>query len=297
MLPSRWSIRLAAGVAAAALASLSCSASSDNTSSGAAASTGNASGGANAGGASAAGGRSQSGGGQASGGGQSVGGASGSGGDATGGGGDGGAGGSVPVDCGAIDDGIGQCIVGGGSLASCAPGPQDAGYAAAQSCCAQGYLFCENNCPSQQALALTPYPSAQTAMVPAITGYNTACGSGGQWCSVGQVAAYQVASCTTPFRFDQLVSLANGQLQMQSSQVQSKAQLMVSTLFGTTYSSGGPALLSAADNAAASPWLLGWLGISEVPCPNCTDFDDRAILYYPTRGVVIVVDGGHGYDS
>ena len=58
-----------------------------------------------------------------------------------------------------------------------------------------------------------------------------------------------------------------------------------------------PSWLAAVDAWAGATDAIGWAATSEVPCPNCTDFEDLLIVWYPSVGKVAVLRGGHGWDS
>ncbi len=130
--------------------------------------------------------------------------------------------------------------------------------------------------------------------------YNDGCASGGTWCSVGAVEVYTVPACLEePASLEQALAHleSTDQTFLAGGSLVDRAALEVSSLFSSTYSDGGPGLLLGIDVVTGGGTIDGYLATSEVPCHNCTDFADYAVLFYPVSSTVVVVRGSHGYDS
>lgn len=136
--------------------------------------------------------------------------------------------------------------------------------------------------------------------------YRTGCTGGGQWCSLGDVATFMLPECLaeTP-TLEQIVANAAAQTDDQdfaagpfaAGQVLDRAGVQGTSFFSAAYSPGGPALFDALDAHFARGEVQGWLYREEVACHNCTDFRDKLILWWPAAFRVVVLEGGHGYDS
>jgi hypothetical protein len=127
--------------------------------------------------------------------------------------------------------------------------------------------------------------------------FRDGCPSGGSWCHLDTVEAFALPECRiSPIGYvvdEYLESTQDGPFEG------GVAPAEQSVLLNGSYSPAGPALYESI-RAWAGSWdgpVEAWVGVEEVPCHNCTDFIDRAILYFPERGRVVVVTGGHGYDS
>ncbi|MEM9696215.1 MAG: hypothetical protein AAGA56_26960 [Myxococcota bacterium] len=133
-----------------------------------------------------------------------------------------------------------------------------------------------------------------------ISDYNNDCGGVGDWCEVRSVETYQVPSCAPPStRIADVVGFFETEARdwQGFGREMTRGQLENTPLFGSSYSTGGPALLQAADALAGTTQVIGYYSTSEVPCPNCSEFSDQAVLYYPATGTVVFVRGTHGFDS
>ena len=65
---------------------------------------------------------------------------------------------------------------------------------------------------------------------------------------------------------------------------------------------GGPAgaaLLGAIESWAGgdTTGMQGWVCGGQVPCQNCTEFQDRVVVWLPAAAAAVVMDFTHGYDS
>jgi hypothetical protein len=127
--------------------------------------------------------------------------------------------------------------------------------------------------------------------------FDAACPSGGSWCHLDTLEAYALPRCqVAPFAEVVDAVLATVQDPPFEGAVAPPEQ---SIFLNDSYSPEGPQLFNSLRG-----WVGGWespveawIGVEEVPCHNCTDFVDRTILYFPERERVIVLTGGHGYDS
>lgn len=123
------------------------------------------------------------------------------------------------------------------------------------------------------------------------TGYN--------WRNLQPIAAYETPECpdapvTIEAVLAELAAIDQSQPLPEYGTITDRNGLSASTFFG---SSGGSDLLTAIDTFAGGGDIEAWLYVEQVPCHNCTDFADRAVLLYTQSGVVLVLDGNHGYDS
>ncbi len=159
---------------------------------------------------------------------------------------------------------------------------------------------------SCQVFGFEPLSLAATdssALDPAVDSFNDGCVGGGDWCSVSSVESYDVGACSeTPFGLMEIVDIVNAASQEQpqggwGGQLLDVTQLAGTPLFGTSYSSGGPVLLEALHDFAASEDVQAWYFVEEAPCQNCHDFWTKTVLFYPATGRVLVVNGSYGYDS
>jgi hypothetical protein len=147
--------------------------------------------------------------------------------------------------------------------------------------------------------ALEPF-DATDEIEPAQTAYNQACNKGGTWCSAGSIAASNVPECLAePATLEQVLDYLQSTDQdfLAGGAFVDRAGLEGSTFFSSGYSSGGPGLLLAIDVTTGGGEVQAYLATSEVPCHNCTDFADYAVLFYPLSQTVVVIKGSHGYDS
>jgi hypothetical protein len=139
------------------------------------------------------------------------------------------------------------------------------------------------------------------ATEPAVAAFNEACLDGPGWCRVDKVAAFSVPACkgkkpSMKAIIAKLGESAHDLPPYAAGRIVKRRGLGDTALFGTEFSSGGPALLAAIDAHAESTSLSAWVASQERPCPACTDVRDRAVLHYAKTGVVVMVSGAHGFD-
>ena len=156
---------------------------------------------------------------------------------------------------------------------------------------------CEFEPPAE--FALEPF-DATDEIDPALGSYNASCPQGGTWCSVSRVSTYNVPAClpepaTLAQALDYLRATEQGFVEGGS--FLDRAGLETTSLFSSTYSSGGPGLLLAIDVTTGGGPVEAYVATTEVPCHNCTDFADYAVLFYPLSQTTVVVEASHGYDS
>lgn len=155
-----------------------------------------------------------------------------------------------------------------------------------------------------QPLALSPIDVSSAD--DAAAAYTDGCGTGGDWCSLTAVRGFSLPECPLePPTLEAIFELVreldqdHSTLEFSFGDLRDRAGAAATPFFSTTYSDGGPGLLGAIDAIAgdAGGEIQAWSVSQQVPCHNCTDFQDTIILYYPATGIVFVVDGGHGFDS
>jgi len=137
-------------------------------------------------------------------------------------------------------------------------------------------------------------------------GFRADCTSGGVWCNLSAVRGFALPECPAePVTLEAVFELVrqldqnHSTLEFWFGHVLDRTGAASTSFFGTSYSDGGPALLESIDAIAGDPGadIEAWSVSQQVPCHNCTDFQDTIILLYPATGTVFVLDGGHGYDS
>lgn len=127
--------------------------------------------------------------------------------------------------------------------------------------------------------------------------------NGGSWHNLATLDAYDTPACpAAPVTIEAVMEkLAESQQQQQSpAQYETYTDrdgLAQSLFFEVGYYGDGAALLAAIDAFTGGGPIQAYLSTDEVPCHNCHDFASRAVLYYPDSGMVIVLEGNHGYDS
>lgn len=181
-----------------------------------------------------------------------------------------------------------------GSTAGCGP------YRATGACLGEGL------CAFFDAPVLALQAVEAPAVRDAAEAFDAACGRGGTWCNLDLVETYEVAPCTGASIEDLVdLALASTREELRDVTVVGPEELGLSLFFGTTYSPAGPDLLDALHAWAGRSDAHAWIGVDEIPCHNCTDFVDRTILVYPEAPTgdalaaprIVVLSGGHGYDS
>lgn len=176
--------------------------------------------------------------------------------------------------------------------------PGDCGlYREVQAC-----LF-EDPCADPPALELQPIDASSTDG--AADAFRADCNAGGAWCSLSGLRAFTVPACTSAtladiFELVRQLDQDHSSLEFAAGRLLDRAEAAATPFFATTYSDGGPGLLEAVDALAraddASPVEV-WSISQQVPCHNCTDFADTLLLFYPATSTVVLLDGGHGFDS
>jgi hypothetical protein len=166
----------------------------------------------------------------------------------------------------------------------------------------QACLF-EDPCADPPALELQPIDASSTDG--AADAFRADCNSGGDWCSLSGLRAFTLPACTSAtledlFELVRQLDQDHSSLEFSSGQLLDRAGAAATPFFAATYSDGGPGLLEAVEALggadSASPVEV-WSISQQVPCHNCTDFADTLLLFYPATSTVVLLDGGHGFDS
>ena len=130
------------------------------------------------------------------------------------------------------------------------------------------------------------------------------CPSGGTWCRFDGVATWMAPECLdAPADLAAVVEAvgaldpALGTGRFPDGQVLDRDGLAATPIFSATYSPGGPQLFSEIDAVMDGGPVEGWWLSEEVPCHNCTDFQDTIVLWYPEALRVVYLRAGHGFDS
>jgi hypothetical protein len=157
-------------------------------------------------------------------------------------------------------------------------------------------------CDQPEPLTLTPIDVSSTD--DEADGFRADCGPGGVWCSLSSLRGFALPECPSEpatieavFELVRQLDQEHSGLEFELGQVLDRAGASSTSFFGTSYSDGGPALLGSLDAIAGGGAIEAWSVSQEVPCHNCTDFQDTIILLYPDSSTVFLLDGGHGYDS
>ena len=153
-----------------------------------------------------------------------------------------------------------------------------------------------------QPLELVPIDVSSTDA--AAEAFRADCTSGGQWCSLSGLRGFALPECPAePVTLEAIFELVrqldqdHSTLEFGFGQVLDRDGAAATSFFGSSYSDGGPGLFDAVDAVAGEGGIEAWSVSMPVPCHNCTDFQDTLILFYPGSSTVILLDGGHGYDS
>jgi hypothetical protein len=130
------------------------------------------------------------------------------------------------------------------------------------------------------------------------------CATGYTWCSFRGIDTWMAPECLeTPAELAAIVEAIGaldqdlGTGRFPDGAVLGRDALASLPVFSTTYSDGGPELLAEIDGLMDSGEVEAWWLSEEVPCHNCTDFQDTLILWYPAALRVVYLRTGHGYDS
>lgn len=157
---------------------------------------------------------------------------------------------------------------------------------------------CATQAPGDLTLVSQPLPGVEVAA----QAWNDAAYNGGVWGSVEVPAGWSFAQCE-PVELEALVAEVIGSDQNLAGfdfawgSVLDRAGLAGTAAFGASYSPEGPALLAAIEAAVGSQRVEAWVGESEIPCPNCHEWADLYVLYYPDVARVVVITATHGWDS
>ncbi|MCP3064826.1 hypothetical protein LXT21_39250 [Myxococcus sp. K38C18041901] len=156
------------------------------------------------------------------------------------------------------------------------------------------------------AKACTPVPFSLTSinassLEPARATWNLG-SNNGAWHYLHPVTAYIAPQCpTTPTTIQAVMQeLAwenQGFPSAEDGTFTNRAGLSQSILLTSNYYGNGLALLAAIDSFAGGGDVQAWLSTQEVPCHNCHEFNQFAVLYYPASRKVVVLQGYTGYDS
>jgi hypothetical protein len=159
-------------------------------------------------------------------------------------------------------------------------------------------------CDYEPTSAIDADEVAVPAIDAAMNAWDAACNLGGQWCGIQSWATYQTPRCLTAGTdFETIVTEVISTWQAQTyhafqwGTVLDAAGLANHYLFTDTYSDGGPELLEAIYTNVGSRNVQGFVSVNEIPCPNCSEFEDLVILYFPDVGRVVLVNAISGYDS
>lgn len=135
-----------------------------------------------------------------------------------------------------------------------------------------------------------------------VADFDAACGTGGTWCSADEPLAFDVTACGGTL--EGVVEAVRALRQDFASHewvwgdAYEGADVFSNPWwFGTGYSSEGPRLRDEIAAWAGGSDVVGWFSTYEVPCPNCTDFADLAVIWFRDTNKVVVLFGTHGYDS
>ncbi len=132
------------------------------------------------------------------------------------------------------------------------------------------------------------------------------CNSGGVWCNLTALRGFALPACPAePVTLEAVFELVR-----QLDQDHSTLEFHFGHLLDRAGASGtsffahlllgwrpGAARLDRRHRRRRAAAIEAWSVSQQVPCHNCTDFQDTLILLYPDSATVFVLDGGHGYDS
>ncbi|WP_342374482.1 hypothetical protein NVS55_24365 [Myxococcus stipitatus] len=124
----------------------------------------------------------------------------------------------------------------------------------------------------------------------------------GAWHYMDTISAYVAPQCTTtPVTMQAVVDevswMHQGMPASSDGTFTNRAGLSQSVFLSSNYYGNGLAVLAAIDSFAGGGEVQGWIATQEVPCHNCHEFQQFAVLYYPATRKVIVLQGYTGYDS
>lgn len=162
-----------------------------------------------------------------------------------------------------------------------------------------------NLCEVYETLPFSLAPIDLTfAFEAAVTRFIEGCASGGgQWCRFGALQSFIAPDClAAPAQLSEVVRHAlegtdQAGVEFDQGQLLDRTGLEGTPIFSASYSTGGPALFQAIDGHFGAGEVQGWWYRAEVPCHNCTDFEDVIVLWYPEALRAVRLTFGHGYDS
>ncbi|MCP3103472.1 hypothetical protein LZ198_31770 [Myxococcus sp. K15C18031901] len=166
-------------------------------------------------------------------------------------------------------------------------------------------MYVANLCEVSPAAALSLTPVDASSLSPAIAAWNAG-SNNGAWHHLEPIDAYSTPACTNPPATIQAVmEEVHGGLSQQyqgfpaieDGVFTNRAGLSQSVFFENGYYGNGVALLAAIDAYAGGGNVQAWIADYEVPCHNCHQFNKVAVLFYPSSGKVLVLQGYTGYDS
>jgi hypothetical protein len=169
-------------------------------------------------------------------------------------------------------------------------------FALTASCSGAGCATC-----APEPLQLTEEDAS--ALDPAIATFNAGARNGFDWCGLASPSRYSTPAC--PEQSVDLQTIVEqviatdqnlGGYGFADGAVQTAAEIAAALPFGTSCSSGGPAVAQAVRDHVSGAQPQGWLITSEVPCHNCHEFLSYLVLWYPD-GQVLVLPYLTGYDS
>ena len=177
------------------------------------------------------------------------------------------------------------CVEAGGDLGACGD------YRVVQSC-VLAQARCEDESPP---FALTPF-DAHGALAEAIAAFNAGCPNGFSWCAIHSVETFTVPAClpATPTLDDVFAVLDEREVQRAETTSQ-RAAFESFSLF--EYSTGGPGFVRAIDVVTGGGPFEGSFSSQPGSCHNCTEYVDDVVMLFHESGVVIRIQGSHGYDS
>lgn len=129
------------------------------------------------------------------------------------------------------------------------------------------------------------------------------CSTGGQWCGLQQIVAYQTPGCLTAgTTFEDVVNEVTGSQQHQSYHVWGWGTELDAVglsnyyLFSSNYA-GGPEFLESIYQQVGSRNVMAWNSEVEIPCPNCHEWENLLVLWFPDVGRVVTMASTFGWDS
>ncbi|NTX01936.1 hypothetical protein [Myxococcus sp. CA040A] len=140
-----------------------------------------------------------------------------------------------------------------------------------------------------------------SSLEPARVAWNAGSNSGA-WHYLDTINAYITPQCpATPVTIQAVLAkvadLNQGLPFPEDGIFTNRAGLSQSIFLSSNYYGNGLAVLAAIDAYAGGGEIQAWIATQEVPCHNCHEFYQYAVLYYPASRKVVVLQGYTGYDS